>query len=336
MNQNTLSGSDSFIVDPPRFAGLVHECNFGFGFILYDLCCNCPAFVLVVAICDVGCNNLLLGENRNAEILCLDPANVRDRLMTAHTRCIFSGISGFFSAIGTDDDFRLEPKQILQPLLFRDSHFVFAHDFLAESLDKGILNICRHLRPSHQEVIVYALYRTVGRILGVGNENRGFAIIALLSLFRHDSLTLRLLALQRVVSQQQQEKDNGKRKLVSSFIRRLSSYNDRWCHVSAFSSNPGLFSKLGNVVVIADQDISGFRVQEEVAVIQILIGESTVMQNPETLYNVDGCIQQRVNTGKINLSDQEIREVIVVIGAQLHNVAKCIVVHTGDGNGPQE
>ena len=32
--------------------------------------------------------------------------------------------------------FTLEPKQILQPLLFRDSHFVFAHDFLAESLDK--------------------------------------------------------------------------------------------------------------------------------------------------------------------------------------------------------
>ena len=66
-------------------------------------------------------------------------------------------------------------------------------------------------------------------------------------------------------------------------VRTLLAHNNFGSHVAALTGNTKVLSIRSNIIVVANQNITGLRIDEKVAVVQVLIAVSLVMKLSESV-----------------------------------------------------
>ena len=91
-----------------------------------------------------------------------------------------------------------------------------------------------------------------------------------------------------------------------------------------------------DIVVVADQNVTRLRVEEEVAIVEVLVTESLAVQRLEGIADMDSCIEEGLHGTEALFGEQEAGELDVVLGAERHDIAKTAVLHLGEVLGPKE
>ena len=88
-------------------------------------------------------------------------------------------------------------------------------------------------------------------------------------------------------------------------IRTFFAQHNLWRHIAALACNAKVFAVGRNVVIVANQHFSGFRIDKKVAVIQILIAVAPIMQRTKAADNAQCRMNYRINARKMNLCQQK-------------------------------
>ena len=91
-----------------------------------------------------------------------------------------------------------------------------------------------------------------------------------------------------------------------------------------------------DIVVVADKDIACLRVDEEVAVVEVLVTESLAMQRLKGIADLDSCAEEGLHGTETLFGEQEAGELNVALGAERHDIAEAAVLHLGEVLGPEE
>ena len=119
-----------------------------------------------------------------------------------------------------------------------------------------------------------ARHGAVAFVLGVVDEQRLVAVQFLFVLLRHASALGYPSPFQGMIVEKQHEQDYGQRETIRPDIGTLLSPDHFRRHVPAFSENPRIVAIRSHIVVVANQHIPVFRIDEEIAIVQILIAEA--------------------------------------------------------------
>ena len=91
-----------------------------------------------------------------------------------------------------------------------------------------------------------------------------------------------------------------------------------------------------DIIVVADKDIARIGVDEEVAVVEVLVAQSLAMQCLEGIADMDGCAEEGLHGGEALFGEQKAGELDIVLGAERHDIAETAVLHLGEVLGPEK
>ena len=91
-----------------------------------------------------------------------------------------------------------------------------------------------------------------------------------------------------------------------------------------------------DIVVVADKDIARIGVNEEVAIVEVLVAQSLAMQCFEGIADMDGCAEEGLHGGEALFGEQKAGELDIVLGTKRHDIAETAVLHLGEVLGPEE
>ena len=91
-----------------------------------------------------------------------------------------------------------------------------------------------------------------------------------------------------------------------------------------------------DIVVVADKDIAYIGVDEEVAIVEVLVAQSLAMQCLEGIADMDGCAEEGLHGGEALFGEEKAGELDIVLGAERHDIAEAAVLHLGEVLGPEE
>ena len=139
-----------------------------------------------------------------------------------------------------------------------------------------------------------------------------------------------------MLNKEHTEKNNRKGKSVRLLVR-LSSENHLRRHIALFSGNTEIYSPFGNIVVVTDKHVSCLGINEEIAVIQVLIAVAVIMESTETLNNIYSGIAACSYTCKLSfhapfflIPYKESCKFLKACGTKLHNIAEAAVYPFGE------
>ena len=148
-----------------------------------------------------------------------------------------------------------------------------------------------------------------------------------------------MTALQRVIVEKNQKQDGGQRISVGLGIGKhlALAVDDFGSHVSGLAQNARAGAVFGDVVGIADQHVAGLGIDEEIAVIEVLIAVTVVVQYAERRHDAYTRLGSRSKRREIALARAEnLAEFIIPFGAQTHDIAECAPHILRDGVGPEK
>ena len=181
-----------------------------------------------------------------------------------------------------------------------------------------------------------ALHRAVLRIVTVIDEHEVGAIALLLELLGHARAARDPFPLEGMAAEEEQEEHDGEREPVAQLVGGAARHDLRG-HVARLPEDAGRLALGAHVVVVADEDVARVRVDEEVAVVEVLVAEAAEVQHPEPLADLHRRGQHRPERPEPDLREEEVPEFIVALGAQAHDVAAAalLILH-GEVLRPEE
>ena len=221
----------------------------------------------------------------------------------------------------TDQIVTQRQEQFVQPFLLRDAAAGIMQGILTELILKQRAHIVGILFPQRKDIDMNAWHRTVAHVLWVVNEHRMRTEENLLVLLRQASILDHLFPFQWMVVEKQQEQDDGQRETVGLRIGvRLAHHHFR-SHVAAFAQDAGLGAGRSHIVVVANQHIAIGGIDEEIAVVQVLVAIARTVQATETVTDVDAGLYHRLHALELHLGQQEVAKLPIGGVTKFHQVA---------------
>ena len=143
-------------------------------------------------------------------------------------------------------------------------------------------------------------------------------------------------SLERSVHIYKDEKAYGKRIIVRISVRHRCSFYHLRCHISSFAEDAHAGLVGCNVIVIADEHIARLGIDEEVAIVHILIAQATDMEFLEGCAYLKAGVQLGMHISKLRMSQDELAHILVLLWAQFHHIAHRAVHLLCDGKWPYE
>ena len=221
----------------------------------------------------------------------------------------------------TDQVVAQRQEQFVQPFLLRDTAAGIMQGFLTELILKQRAHIVGILFPQRKDIDMDARHRTVAGVLRIINEHGMRTEENLLVLLRQASILDQLLPFQRMAVEKQEEKDDGQRETVGLRIGVRLAQHHFGSHVAAFAQDAGLGAGRSHIVVVANQHVAIGGIDEEVAVVEVLVAVARTVQAAETVTDVDACLYHRLHALKLHFGQQEVAKLSIDRIAKFHQVA---------------
>ena len=159
---------------------------------------------------------------------------------------------------------------------------------------------------------MHSAHGAVAVIRRIVNKNRFLSVKLKFKLLREAGCGNDPFAFQRMIEKKQAEKHHRKGESVRHYVWAGHVANDLRSHITRFACNAEAFTVGCNVIVIADKHIPVGRVNEEIAVVQILIRKAVSVQFAEAVCNVQRCIYRCGQRFKMHLCKQKFRKLAVI------------------------
>ena len=114
------------------------------------------------------------------------------------------------------------------------------------------------------------MHRTIGGIGRMVDEDHVRTKETLLIRLAHAGLCQHAFALEGVIAVEQEEENDGKRETVAIGIGQSTSH-DLGSHVTGLTCYAEVGTVEDDIVVVANKDVARLRVNEEVAIIKVLV-----------------------------------------------------------------
>ena len=114
-----------------------------------------------------------------------------------------------------------------------------------------------------------------------------------------------------MVDIEEHEEDDGQRIAVAVLVGYAPGHYFG-CHIAGFTHDAGLLALGHHIVIVADENVSCFRIDEEVAIVQVLIAVTETVEHHEAIAYLHSSVQHRVETGKLDFRHQEVSKLEIV------------------------
>ena len=144
-----------------------------------------------------------------------------------------------------------------------------------------------------------------------------------------------------MIDKQQPEQYHCQTEPVAVLVRVILTHNNFRSHPALLTHNAKIGSEWTDIIIIANQHIAIFRIDKEVAVVDILITVSIIVQSTEGFDNIDCCRTEGVETFETRLfllsaTHKKVGQFFVTRRAHIHQIAKLVVINFGNGFWPEK
>ena len=192
-------------------------------------------------------------------------------------------------AAGAGDELIAVASKETQPLNLGGSLVFSVRKTVYESAVEGFLNINGNEGPAAQYACVVAANGTIGFVGLVVDKYGLFAVHLVFGILVHQGVVLKSLSFVGVAETERHKEYDGEGETVGMNVGHLSVAGARVCvsshdlgrHVAHLSENAEVLLVGGNVVVVANKQVTGVGIEEEASVVQVLVGVSLFVESLE-------------------------------------------------------
>ena len=138
-----------------------------------------------------------------------------------------------------------------------------------------------------------------------------------------------------MVAVEQEEEDDSEREAIAVGVGQCVCHH-LGSHIAGLACNAEVGTMEDDIIVVADKDFARIGVDEEVAIVEVLVAQSLAMQCLEGIADMDGYAEEGLHGTKALFGEQEAGELDVALGAERHDIAKTAVLHLGEVLGPEK